>query len=230
MDSEILVGLLKLILINIVLSGDNAVVIALACRNLPAHQQKKAILWGSGGAIGLRIILTVVAVWLLQIPFVQLAGALLLIYIAVKLLKSEDNEEHIKSSSKLGAAIQTIIVADLVMSLDNVLAVAGAANGNLWLIGVGLAISIPLIVWGSQLLMSLMNRFPVIVLIGAGLLGYTAGEMAVTDKAIGAFIDSTFHAGHRIIPIVLALLVICTGKILSKKKADGQEPEMKSAV
>lgn len=230
MDSEILVGLLKLILINIVLSGDNAVVIALACRNLPAHQQKKAILWGSGGAIGLRIILTVVAVWLLQIPFVQLAGALLLIYIAVKLLKSEDNEEHIKSSSKLGAAIQTIIVADLVMSLDNVLAVAGAANGNLWLIGVGLAISIPLIVWGSQLLMNLMNRFPVIALIGAGLLGYTAGEMAVTDKAIGAFIDSTFHAGHRIIPIVLALLVICTGKILSKKKADGQETEMKSAV
>jgi YjbE family integral membrane protein len=230
MDSEILVGLLKLILINIVLSGDNAVVIALACRNLPAHQQKKAILWGSGGAIGLRIILTVVAVWLLQIPFVQLAGALLLIYIAIKLLKSDDNEEHIKSNSKLGAAIKTIIVADLVMSLDNVLAVAGAANGNLWLIGVGLAISIPLIVWGSQLLMSLMNRFPVIVLIGAGLLGYTAGEMAVTDKAIGAFIDSTFHAGHTIIPIVLALLVIGTGKILSKKKADGQEPEMKSAV
>ncbi|MCP1312172.1 TerC family protein [Paenibacillus tyrfis] len=218
MEGDLLVGLLKLILINIVLSGDNAVVIALACRNLPAEQQKKAIFWGSFGAILLRIVLTFVAVWLLKVPFVQVAGALLLLYIAVKLLKGEDNAETLKSSSKIGEAIQTIIVADLVMSLDNVLAVAGAAGGNLLLIVVGLAISIPLIVWGSQLLMRLMNRFPVIVLLGAALLGYTAGEMTLSDKAVGHWIETTFPAGHYVLPIGLAVLVVVVGKLASRRQ------------
>lgn len=217
MEGDLLVGLLKLILINIVLSGDNAVVIALACRNLPAEQQKKAIFWGSFGAILLRIVLTFVAVWLLKVPFVQVAGALLLLYIAVKLLKGEDNAETLKSSSKIGEAIQTIIVADLVMSLDNVLAVAGAAGGNLLLIVVGLAISIPLIVWGSQLLMRLMNRFPVIVLLGAALLGYTAGEMTLSDKAVGHWIETSFPAGHYVLPIGLAVLVVVVGKLASRR-------------
>ncbi|KEQ25801.1 TerC family protein [Paenibacillus tyrfis] len=218
MEGDLLVGLLKLILINIVLSGDNAVVIALACRNLPAEQQKKAIFWGSLGAILLRIVLTFVAVWLLKVPFVQVAGALLLLYIAVKLLKGEDNAETLKSSSKIGEAIQTIIVADLVMSLDNVLAVAGAAGGNLLLIVVGLAISIPLIVWGSQLLMRLMNRFPIIVLLGAALLGYTAGEMTLSDKAVGQWIEASFPAGHYVLPIGLAVLVVMVGKLASRRQ------------
>jgi YjbE family integral membrane protein len=216
--SDLMLGLIKLVLINMVLSGDNAIVIALACRNLPVDQQQRAIWWGSFGAIGLRLILTFLAVWLLQIPYVQILGGILLIVIAIKLLKNEENEEKLKSSTKMSEAIQTIIIADLIMSLDNVLAVAGAAKGNLWLIGLGLAISIPLIMWGSQLIMRLMNRFPIIVLAGAGLLGYTAGEMILGDKAIALFIESTFHAGHYLIPIVLALLVIGVGKAMTRKK------------
>lgn len=227
---ELYVGLLKIILINIVLSGDNAVVIALACRNLPAEQQKKAVFWGSFGAIALRIVLTFVAVWMLKIPFVQVVGGLLLIYIAIKLLKGEGADEHLKSGSTMTEAIKTIIIADLVMSLDNVLAVAGAAGGNLLLIGIGLAISIPLIIFGSQLLMRLMNRFPIIVWAGAALLGYTAGEMILADKAIHHFFETSFSAGHYIIPIGLALLVVAAGKLMSKRmKSVAEMKEMKSA-
>lgn len=217
MEGEFLIGLFKLILINIVLSGDNAVVIALACRNLPAHQQKKAILWGSFGAIGLRVILTFLAVWLLQVPYLQVVGGVLLIWIAIKLLKGDGDEEHLKSGSNIREAIKTIIIADFVMSLDNVLAVAGAARGNFVLIMLGLAISIPLIIWGSQLLMGLMNRFPIIILLGAGLLGYTAGEMVLSDRAVGHFIETFFPAGHYVLPIGLALLVVLTGKMLGRK-------------
>ncbi|MFD0681982.1 MULTISPECIES: TerC family protein [unclassified Paenibacillus] len=225
----LLVGLLKIILINIVLSGDNAVVIALACRNLPSNQQKKAIFYGSFGAIGLRVILTFLAVWLLQIPFVQVAGGLLLVYIAIKLLKG-DGEESIHSGTTMSEAIKTIIIADLVMSLDNVLAVAGAAEGNLLLIGLGLAISIPLIIWGSQLLMSLMNRFPIIVWLGAGLLGYTAGEMVISDKAAGHFFETFIPAVHYIIPIGLAALVIVLGRLLSRKAKEIGKEELESAA
>jgi YjbE family integral membrane protein len=215
MIGEFIVGLIKLIIINIVLSGDNAIVIALACRNLPSHQ---AIFWGSIGAIGLRLVLTFLAVWLLQVPFVQISGGLLLLFIAIKLLKNEETGESIQSSAKISEAIKTIIIADLIMSLDNVLAVAGAARGNFLLIGLGLAVSIPLIIRGSQLLMLLMNKFPIIVLCGAGLLGYTAAEMILDDKAISPFIDSTFQVGHYIFPIGLAIFVVCIGKTLSKKK------------
>lgn len=218
MIGEFIVGLIKLFIINIVLSGDNAIVIALACRNLPSHQQKKAIFWGSIGAIGLRLVLTFLAVWLLQVPFVQISGGILLLFIAIKLLKNEGTEESIQSSAKISEAIKTIIIADLIMSLDNVLAVAGAARGDFLLIGLGLAVSIPLIIRGSQLLMRLMNKFPIIVLCGAGLLGYTAAEMILDDKAISPFIDSTFQAGHYIFPIGLAIFVVCIGKTLSKKK------------
>ncbi|WP_248930749.1 TerC family protein [Paenibacillus hamazuiensis] len=226
----LIVGLLKIIIINIVLSGDNAVVIALACRNLPAHQQKKAVFFGSFGAIALRIILTFIAVWLLRIPFVQVAGGLLLLYIAVKLLIGGE-EDEIHSGATIGEAIKTIVIADLVMSLDNVLAVAGAAEGSWLLIGLGLAISIPLIIWGSQLLMTLMNRFPVIVWLGAGLLGYTAGEMVVNDKAIGALLEKTLYSMHYVIPIVSAIFVIVMGRVLNKKKhKDEAAEEANSAV
>lgn len=211
MTNEFLVGLLEIILINIVLSGDNAVVIALACRNLDAKYQKKAVFLGSFGAIALRVALTFVAVYLLQIPYLNFIGGILLLWIAVKLLKGED-EEDIEASSNLLGAIKTIIIADLVMSLDNVVAVAGAANGNMVLILIGLAISIPLIIWGSQLLMVIMEKFPIIIILGAGLLGYTAGEMILSDRAIGHFFENLSHSFHFILPLILAILVIVIGK------------------
>jgi len=220
---EFFVGLIKIILINIVLSGDNAVVIALASRNLPIEQQKKAILWGSGGAIGLRVILTFMAVWLLKIPYLQVVGGLLLIWIAIKLLKGEEGEESLKSGANLKEAIKTIIFADLIMSLDNVVAVAGAANGSILLIAIGLALSIPLIIWGSQLLMKLMNRFPIIILGGAGLLGYTAGEMALGDKGLGQFLHEVFPGAGVIIPIATTVLVIVVGKWQAKKGSNNSE-------
>lgn len=223
MITSFIVGLIKIVLINIVLSGDNAVVIALACRNLSGKQQKKAVFWGGFGAIGLRVVLTFVAVWLLQIPFLQVLGGLLLIWIAVKLVKGEGDEEKLNGGTSMLGAIKTIIVADLIMSLDNVVAIAGAAEGNLLLIVIGLAISIPLIIWGSQFLMKLMNRFPLIIWFGAGLLGYTAGEMTLADKAVGAFIESVFPAGHILIPFFSILLVIVLGKIGSRSKQKLQE-------
>jgi YjbE family integral membrane protein len=223
MIAAFIVGLIKIVLINIVLSGDNAVVIALACRNLSGKQQKMAVFWGGFGAIGLRVILTFIAVWLLEIPFLQVLGGVLLLWIAVKLLKGEEDEEKLKGGTSMFGAIKTIIVADLIMSLDNVVAIAGAAEGNLLLIVIGLAISIPLIIWGSQFLMKLMIRFPLIIWFGAGLLGYTAGEMTLADKAVGQFIESVFPVGHIIIPIATTLLVIVLGKIGSKSKQKLQE-------
>lgn len=217
MEGSFFLGLMEIILINIVLSGDNAVVIALACRNLPADLQKKAIFWGSGGAIGLRAILTVVAVWLLKIPFLQLVGGLLLFWIAIKLLAGDNEEEELKGGSNIREAIKTIIIADLVMSLDNVVAVAGAAGGNMLLIALGLGISIPLIIWGSQLLMALMNRFPIIITAGAGLLGYTAGEMILGDKAAGHYVESMIPSAHYTVPVVGVLIVLIVGKLLSRK-------------
>lgn len=217
MSSEFLLGLLEIILINIVLSGDNAVVIALACRNLDAKYQKKAVFLGSFGAIALRVVLTFVAVYLLQIPYLNFIGGILLLWIAIKLLKGED-EEDIRASSNLIGAIKTIIIADLVMSLDNVVAVAGAAEGNMLLIIIGLAISIPLIIWGSQILMTIMDKFPIIVILGAGLLGYTAGEMILKDKAIAHFFEGIDPSLHIIIPVILAVFVVVVGKFGSDSK------------
>jgi YjbE family integral membrane protein len=221
--TEFFLSLLQIIIVNLVLSGDNAVVIALACRNLSPELQKKAVFWGSFGAIGLRVILTFIAVWMLKIPFVQVVGGLLLIWIAIKLLVGEEEDNHIGGGSSLIEAIKTIIFADLIMSLDNVIAVAGAANGNLVLVVIGLAISIPLIIWGSQLLMKLMNRFPIIVLLGAALLGYTSGEMIVGDKVVGPFLEELLPALHVILPVSLAIVVIAVGNVLKRKAAKAQE-------
>lgn len=215
MEESILVGLLKIIVINIVLSGDNAVVIAMASRNLEKKHQKLAIFWGSFGAIGLRIVLTFIAVWILKIPFTSLMGGLLLIWIAIQLL-NEEEEPDLKGHSNLIAAIKTIIFADLIMSLDNVLAIAGVAQGSILLIVIGLTISIPLIIFGSQILMKLMNRFPIIVTLGAALLGYTAGEMIVTEKELTPIIDPLPYGNH-IIPILLAIFVVLVGKLMSSK-------------
>ena len=176
--SEFWIGLLKIVWINIILSGDNAVVIALAARSLPAEQQKKAILWGSGAAVVLRIVLTVVAVKLLALPFLEIVGGLLLLYIGVQLLSGEEEGEggHASEKSSLATAVRTILIADLVMSLDNVIAVAAAAGGSTLLLVLGLAISIPLVVFGSTLMIKLMSRYPIIVVLGAALIGWVAGE------------------------------------------------------
>mgnify|MGYP001436797019 CR=1 FL=1 len=185
LTSQFWLGLGAIIWVNIILSGDNAVVIALAARSLPAHQQKKAIIWGAGAAVVLRIVLTIVAVELLKFPYLKLIGGLLLFWIAVKLLVPEDGDDDgFKSSANLLAAIKTILIADLVMSLDNVIAVAAVAKGSILLLVLGLLISIPLVVFGATVLMKLMERYPVIIAVGAALIGYVAGEMLVTDPVV----------------------------------------------
>jgi YjbE family integral membrane protein len=210
---EFWIALSQIILINIVLSGDNAVVIALACRSLPPTQQKKAILFGSVGAIVLRVVLTFFAVYLLSLPYLKLVGAALLLWIGVGLLKGDDGEEELEGHSNLAAAIKTIVVADLVMSLDNVIGVAAAAKGNVPLLVFGLVISIPLIIFGSTLILKLMGRFPVIITLGAGLLGWVAGEMALTDPAVTGFVEH-HHYLHNILPALGAVSVIALGKFL----------------
>ena len=204
------VGLAKIIGVNIVLSGDNAVVIALAARSLPPKQQKQAIFWGAGAAIVLRIILTVFAVALLTFPWLKLVGAALLLWIGVKLLIPEEGGENVDASDSLIAAIKTILIADLVMSLDNVIAVAAAAGGSLTLLILGLAISIPLVIFGATMLIKVMERWPVIITLGAALLGFVAGEMAVTDPAIGDWVKATFtHAGDKPVVAGISLELLC---------------------
>jgi YjbE family integral membrane protein len=210
-------ALLQITLINIVLSGDNAVVIALACRSLPARQQKKAILFGSIGAIVLRVVLTFFAVYLLNLPGVKLVGAALLLWIGVDLLSGEDDKEHVQGKPGLVAAIKTIVIADVVMSLDNVVAVAAAARNDLLLLVLGLVIGIPLIVFGSTLLLKLMNRFPIIVTLGAGLLGWVAGDMALSDPAIEDHVEPIAWL-HVAAPAVGAVAVVAVGKWLGSRR------------
>lgn len=217
-DHQFWVGLGQIILINIVLSGDNAVVIALAARSLPPRQQKLAIFWGAGAAVVLRIILTVVAVELLRYPYLKILGAILLFWIAIKLLLPEDGDDgDIESSSNLMAAIKTILIADLVMSLDNVIAVAAAARGNDVLLVLGLAISIPLVVVGATVLMKLMERWPIIITIGAGLLGWVAGEMLVTDPVVKAWVDASAAFLHWLAPATGVAVVVVVGKWLAAR-------------
>ena len=204
------VGLAKIIGVNIVLSGDNAVVIALAARSLPRKQQKLAIFWGAGAAVVLRIILTVFAVALLTFPWLKLVGAALLLWIGVKLLIPEEGGDDVSASDNLIAAIKTILIADLVMSLDNVIAVAAAAGGSYVLLILGLAISIPLVVFGATLLIKLMERWPVIITIGAALIGWVAGEMAVTDPAIDGWLRAHVEfANDRPVLATVSLELIC---------------------
>ncbi|MFC5531612.1 TerC family protein [Cohnella yongneupensis] len=217
METEWLLGLLEIILVNIVLSGDNAVVIAMACRKLEPEQQKKAIFWGTFGAVFLRLVLTFVAVWLLKIPMVEAIGGLLLLYIAVKLLMGEEEDDVEKGGLSVGQAIKTIVIADVIMSLDNVVAVAGVAEGDWVLIGIGLAVSIPLIVWCSQLLTSLMKRFPIIVLLGAALLAYTSGEMLVKDEMIERWFEPWMSGLRYVVPIVFTVGVFLMGLVRMRK-------------
>ena len=215
---EFWIALSQIIMINIVLSGDNAVVIAMASRGLPPSQQRKAILFGSVGAIVLRVVLTFFAVFLLAQPYLKLIGAALLLWIGVGLLTSDDGDGDIKSNANLWQAIKTIIIADLVMSLDNVVGVAAAAKGNVPLLVFGLVISIPLIIFGSAIILKLMTRFPVIITLGAALLGFVAGEMALTDPAITGWAADQ-HVLHRVLPIGAAIGVVILGKWLMSRRA-----------
>jgi len=210
------VTLWQIIMINILLSGDNAVVIALASRNLPPKQQKQAILFGSLGAIVLRIILTFFAVVLLSFPYLKIVGAVLLVWIGIKMLIPDDGEDELDAHAGLWAAIKTIIIADFIMSLDNVLGVAAAAKGNTALLVIGLAISIPLIIYGSTLILKLMERFGFIVVIGAGLLGWVAGEMFVTDPAISSWVDTQAHWAHTVTPVVATMIVVTVGMWMAR--------------
>ena len=217
------IGLLKIIWINIILSGDNAVVIALAARSLPAEQQKKAIFWGSSAAVILRIVLTVVAAKLLQLSFLQVVGGLLLLWIGVQLLsEGEDGDGHAKEHGSLSSAVRTILIADLVMSLDNVIGVAAAAKGSMVLLVLGLAISIPLVIFGSTLMIKLMERFPLIVILGAALIGWVGGETIVSDVALkGALMENPWL--HYVAAAAGAAFVVGLGRALQKRNNKGQQ-------
>ena len=231
------IPLLQIIWINIVLSGDNAVVIALAARSLPPRQQRLAVVWGSGAAVAMRIVLTVFAVALLQLPYLKLIGAVLLLWIGVHLLLPEEGKTNIDGHGNLMAAIKTILVADLVMSLDNVIAVAAAAGDSAMLLVLGLGISIPLVIFGSTLLLKVMERFPIIITAGAALLGFVAGEMAVSDPALAGWMRTNFRmlgekpvlAGiglELIVGLAGATLVVATGKLLARKQGAGETQEI----
>lgn len=212
------IGLLKIIWINIILSGDNAVVIALAARSLPPEQQRKAIFWGTAAAVVLRIALTVVAVKLLALPYLQIVGGVLLLWIGVQLLGDEDDgggEE--KQHGSLGSAIRTILIADLVMSLDNVIGVAAAANGNVTLLVIGLAIAIPIVIFGSTLMIKLMERFPVIVTLGAALIGWVGGETIASDVIFKDFSAANPWL-HYVAAAAGAVFVIGVGKLIARRK------------
>ncbi|MDP9900231.1 YjbE family integral membrane protein [Variovorax ginsengisoli] len=233
MTPEFWVAVGQIIMIDILLGGDNAVVIALACRKLPPAQRTKGILWGTAGAIVLRVILIFFALTLLAIPFLKMVGALLLVWIGVKLLAPEHDDAHgnIAGSDKLWAAVKTVIVADLVMSVDNVIAIAGAAQGagdghQMPLVIFGLLVSIPIIVWGSQLVIKLMDRFPMIITLGGMLLGWIAGTMLISDPAVVRLdawtwvpkipqTDTVKYAAG----IIGAVLVLLIGKWMASRNA-----------
>ena len=208
----------SIVLANIVLSGDNAVVIAMAARTLKPEQRGKAIFWGSAAAIVMRIVLTIVAIQLLSLPYLKIVGAILLVYIGVDLLKGEgDDESDGKEVNGLAAAIRTILIADLVMSLDNVLAVAAAAKGDLPLLVLGLLVSIPLIVFGATLLTKVMERFPIIITIGAALLGFLAGEMLLTDPAVSRQFGEMSERTVTLAGLIGAALVVAIGTYLMRR-------------
>lgn len=224
----------QIILVDILLGGDNAIVIALACRNLPPKLRTKGILWGTAGAILLRIGLISFAVTLLQVPYLKLVGGLLLIWIGIKLLAdNEDSHKEIPASDRLLAAIKTIMIADLVMSLDNVIAVASTAEqaggaNQLALVIFGIGVSIPIIVWGSTIVLRLMEHFPIIVTLGAGLLGYLAGGMIFSDAGLAPWISATLPAHEFALPginaqvsipgLICAVAVVLAGNWLAKKQ------------
>jgi YjbE family integral membrane protein len=227
LSGEFISGLLAIIMIDLVLAGDNAILIGLAARKLPKEQQKKVIIWGAVGAIVIRIIATLLVVWLLEVPGLHLIGGLLLVWIAYKLLI--DEEEHdVKPADSMWAAIKTIIIADALMGLDNVLAVAGASHGNFILVVIGLLVSIPVVMYGSTLILKLIERFPFIIIIGAGILGWTAAKMIVAepfmhDHFANPFIKYGFEA---IVVIGILFAGISRQKNIEKEKANREKMQI----
>lgn len=220
-----LVAVLQIIAIDILLGGDNAVVIALACRKLPPHQRNRGILWGVAGAILLRIVLIFFALQLLALPFLKIVGALLLLWIGIKLLQPEDEgHENIEGATTLLGAIKTIVIADAVMSLDNVIAVAGAAKGEMTLVVLGILISIPIIVWGSQFVLRLMDRFPIVISLGAGLLGWIGGGMLVTDVVLKPYLEGMPGWLHYVTSVAGAGLVVAVGSWLARRQSRAPQP------
>ncbi|MHA6530320.1 TerC family protein [Paenibacillus sp. BAC0078] len=200
---DFILSLLNIVFLDLILAGDNAIVIGLAARNLQGGTQKKAILLGTGGAVVLRIIATILVVWLLKVPWLLLFGGLLLILIAYKLLAGESNGPDIKAGGTLWSAVRTIIVADAAMGLDNVIAIAGAANHNIVLVVLGLLISVPIVIWGSTLFIKLINRYSWIIYIGAGVLGFTASSMIAGEQRIEPFVRE-----HPLLHILFIILII----------------------
>ncbi|MFN4281187.1 MAG: TerC family protein [Alphaproteobacteria bacterium] len=212
-------GLLEIIGVNIILSGDNAVVIALACRNLADGVRNKAIIAGSVGAIVLRLIFSLFIVYLLDVPYLKLVGSLLLLWIGVKLLipEQEAHGDKVKAGHNLWSAVQTVVIADAVMSLDNVIAIAAAAHGHILLIAIGLIISVPLIVFGSAIVLKVLQRFPVLVIAGGGLLGWIAGEILMTDPVLEELVSTLPHWSEYAAKIVGAVFVIALGSYLGRR-------------
>jgi len=208
---EHLLLLSEILIINLVLSGDNAVVIAMASKNLPLKQRKRAVWWGALGAVLLRCVLTWVAVLLLKIPFIHAAGGVLLAAIAVKLLLPQEEHSRVAGASSLWKAVQTILAADFIMSLDNVLAIAALAEGDVSILVIGIAISIPIVVWGSNLIADWLQRLPLLVYAGAGILGYTAGDMLLQDPQLGPALAAAAPALARAVPAGTAAVVIMFG-------------------
>jgi YjbE family integral membrane protein len=213
------IAVLQIIAIDILLGGDNAVVIALACRRLPEQQRNKGIFWGVVGAIGLRIVLIFFALQLLAVPYLKIVGALLLFWIGVKLLQPEQEEAHgdVAASTTLAGAVKTIIVADAVMSLDNVIAVAGAAKGSMALVVFGIVVSIPVVVWGSKLVLKLMDRFPIVIAAGGALLGWIGGGMLLSDPAMPKDFAQGIPYAHYLFSAVGAVFVIAVGKWMAAR-------------
>ena len=213
------VTVLQIIAIDIVLGGDNAIIIALACRNLPKHQRRAGILWGTAGAIILRVILVFFATSLMGIPGLRLIGGVLLIWIGIKLLtevETHDLDGKINQSSNLLTAIRTIIIADFVMSLDNALAITAAAKGDIALVVFGLLLSVPIIIWGSALILRLMERFPIIISAGAGLLGWLGGGLIVSDKLLSEFTAVSLPTTATVVSGLGAIFVIVVGRLMAK--------------
>ncbi|WP_134702392.1 TerC family protein [Ammoniphilus sp. YIM 78166] len=221
-STQFLSALVAIIIIDLVLAGDNAIVIGMAARNLPKENQRKVIIWGTAGAIVIRALATLAVVWLLRIPGLLFAGGLLLIWIAYKLLTEEKDHGEVKATASIGAAIRTIIIADTVMGLDNVLAVAGAAHGSFLLVVLGLIISVPIMVWGSTMILKLIDRYPAIIYIGAGVLALTAAKMIVKEP----FVAETFLGTNPFFKWGFTLLVILgvLGVARMKKRQNAMKP------
>jgi len=212
-------ALFKIIFVNILLSGDNAIVIALSCRSLPKQQKNKAIFWGTLLAVVMRVILTSFAAFLLSIPYLKLAGSLLLVWIAVKfLLPEEEGAGGVEAASKFVTALRTIVIADLVMSLDNVVGVAAAAEGRIGLLVIGLLMSVPLVIYGSNVVLRLLSHFPIVVVLGAALLGYIAGEMVIAEDLIASRLAPHLNQLKSWIPWLIAMSVVLAGKLLGMRR------------